>query len=176
MFRLGAKSRRQLNECEKGASVFEFAIALPFLFIIIGSTVQFGSALNEYMVLTDAVHQAARLAASSIKLTSNNEISNATLTQTGCPATSPSFSRGSGTSTDIKNHQMIQQRVETLVTDAKTLISTSPICITTGAKDGNSVTPGHRNVYVRASIQLGGFFQAFGTVPLSVEAEAPILQ
>jgi Flp pilus assembly protein TadG len=164
---------RRTEEGEKGASLFEFAIALPFLFTIIASAVQFGSALNEYMVLTDAVHQAARLAASSIRLASNNEISNATLTQTGCPVGGASFT---GTSTDLQNHRMVQQRVENLVADAKTLISSSPLCVTTGAKDGNPVTPGQRNVYVRASIQLGGFFQAFGTVPLTVEAEAPILQ
>lgn len=171
-----ARSRglRELNKNEAGASIFEFAIALPFLFTIIASAIQFGSALNQYMVLTDAVHQAARFAATSMRLGSNNEISNATLNQTGCSGSG--YSIGSGTTNDTKNHQMVQQRVENIVSEAGMLLSGSPLCVTTGAKNGGPLAPGQRNVYVRASVQLGGFFTALGNVPITVESEAPILQ
>lgn len=166
---------RDFARNEKGTSIFEFAIALPFLFTIIASAIQFGYALNQFMVLTDAVHQAARYAATSIRLGSNNEMVNATANQTGCVSAS-GFSRGSGTTSDQHYHQLVQQRVEDLVADAKMQLSTSPLCITTGAKDGTPLAPGQRNVYVRASMQLGGFFSALGNIPLTVEAEAPILQ
>lgn len=163
---------RELNKDEVGASVFEFAVALPFLFTIIASAMQFGSALNQYMVLSDAVHQAARYAATSMRLSSNNQISNATLNQTGC-VSSTSFA---GTNTDLKNHQMVQKRVENIVSEAGMMLSASPLCVTTGAKNGGPLAPGQRNVYVRASVQLGGFFSALGNVPITVESEAPILQ
>ena len=161
------KSFRALQANENGTSIFEFAIALPFLFTIIASAVQFGYALNQFMVLTDAVHQAARYAASSMKVAGNQQVTNATATQTGCGA-----SAFSGSSSDLHAHQQVQQRVEDLVSEAKMQLSASPLCVTTGARAGIPAS-GQRNVYVKASIQLGGFFSALGNIPLTVEAEAP---
>lgn len=165
-----------LGANEYGASLFEFAVALPFLFLIIASTFQFGTALNQYMVLSDAVHQAARFASASSRLGNNNEISNATMNQTGCTSGSSGVMTGTGGSNELQSHKKVQARLENLVSESGMPISGSPICVTTGTRNGGGLTPGQKNVYVRASVRLGGFFQALGDVPITVESEAPILQ
>src|SRR3954454_21959404 len=47
---------------ESGQATVEFAIALPFLLLILFAIIQFGITFNHYLSLTDAVRAAARQA------------------------------------------------------------------------------------------------------------------
>src|SRR3954454_9688276 len=47
---------------ESGQATVEFAIALPFLLLILFAIIQFGITFNHYLNLTDAVRTAARQA------------------------------------------------------------------------------------------------------------------
>jgi len=49
--------------CEKGSNVVEFAIILPILIMLILGIVEFGIAYNNYIALTHAAREGARLAA-----------------------------------------------------------------------------------------------------------------
>ncbi|GAH83835.1 unnamed protein product [marine sediment metagenome] len=48
---------------EKGASAVEFAIILPILIILVFGIVQFGIAFNNYITITHAAREGARIAA-----------------------------------------------------------------------------------------------------------------
>lgn len=50
---------------EKGQTMVEFALVLPVLVVIIFGIIQFGTAFNNYVALTDAVRAGARTAAVS---------------------------------------------------------------------------------------------------------------
>jgi len=55
--------RHRIIKSEKGASAVEFAIILPILVMLIFGIVQFGIAYNNYIALTHAAREGARLAA-----------------------------------------------------------------------------------------------------------------
>ena len=55
--------RHKIIKSEKGASAVEFAIILPILIILVFGIVQFGIAYNNYIALTHAAREGARLAA-----------------------------------------------------------------------------------------------------------------
>lgn len=55
--------RHRIIKNEKGASAVEFALILPILIILVFGIVQFGIAYNNYIALTHAAREGARLAA-----------------------------------------------------------------------------------------------------------------
>jgi len=55
--------RHRIIKSEKGASAVEFALILPILIILVFGIVQFGIAFNNYIALTHAAREGARLAA-----------------------------------------------------------------------------------------------------------------
>ncbi len=55
--------RHRIIKNEKGASAVEFALILPILVILVFGIVQFGIAYNNYIALTHAAREGARLAA-----------------------------------------------------------------------------------------------------------------
>jgi len=55
--------RNRIIKNEKGASAVEFALILPILIILVFGIVQFGIAYNNYIALTHATREGARLAA-----------------------------------------------------------------------------------------------------------------
>ena len=55
--------RHRIIKSEKGASAVEFALILPILVILVFGIVQFGIAYNNYIALTHAAREGARLAA-----------------------------------------------------------------------------------------------------------------
>ena len=55
--------RHRIIKSEKGASAVEFAIILPILIILVFGIVEFGIAYNNYIALTHAAREGARLAA-----------------------------------------------------------------------------------------------------------------
>jgi len=55
--------RHRIIKSEKGASAVEFAIILPILIMVIFAIFQFGIAYNNYIALTHAAREGARLAA-----------------------------------------------------------------------------------------------------------------
>ena len=55
--------RYRIIKSEKGASAVEFALILPILVILVFGIVQFGIAYNNYIALTHAAREGARLAA-----------------------------------------------------------------------------------------------------------------
>jgi len=55
--------RHRIIKSEKGASAVEFALILPILIILVFGIVQFGIAYSNYIALTHAAREGARLAA-----------------------------------------------------------------------------------------------------------------
>ena len=55
--------RHRIIKSEKGASAVEFALILPILIILVFGIVQFGIAYNNYIAITHAAREGARLAA-----------------------------------------------------------------------------------------------------------------
>ncbi len=55
--------RNNIFKNEKGASAVEFALILPILLMLIFALFQFGIAYNNYIALTHAAREGARLAA-----------------------------------------------------------------------------------------------------------------
>src|SRR5689334_4871566 len=60
---LGCHLPRKSKENEKGATMLECAIVLPFLAFMIVATYDLGGALNQYLSLTRVVYEGARYAA-----------------------------------------------------------------------------------------------------------------
>ena len=55
--------RHRIIKSEKGASAVEFAIILPILIILVFGIVEFGIAFNNYITITHAAREGARIAA-----------------------------------------------------------------------------------------------------------------
>lgn len=55
--------RHRIIKNEKGASAVEFALILPILIILVFGIVQFGIAFNNYITITHAAREGARIAA-----------------------------------------------------------------------------------------------------------------
>ena len=55
--------RHRIIKNEKGASAVEFALILPILIILVFGIVEFGIAFNNYIALTHAAREGARIAA-----------------------------------------------------------------------------------------------------------------
>ena len=65
--------RNRIIKSEKGASAVEFALILPILVILVFGIVQFGIAYNNYIALTHAAREGARLAAVNMDETESIE-------------------------------------------------------------------------------------------------------
>ncbi|MBA7508123.1 hypothetical protein ES705_00043 [subsurface metagenome] len=55
--------RHRIIKSEKGASAVEFALILPILIMLVFGIVQFGIAFNNYITITHAAREGARIAA-----------------------------------------------------------------------------------------------------------------
>jgi len=55
--------RHKIIKSEKGASAVEFALILPILIILVFGIVEFGIAFNNYITITHAAREGARIAA-----------------------------------------------------------------------------------------------------------------
>jgi len=55
--------RHRIIKNEKGASAVEFALILPILIILVFGIVEFGIAFNNYITITHAAREGARIAA-----------------------------------------------------------------------------------------------------------------
>jgi len=55
--------RHRIIKSEKGASAVEFALILPILIILVFGIVEFGIAFNNYITITHAAREGARIAA-----------------------------------------------------------------------------------------------------------------
>ena len=55
--------RNRIIKSEKGASAVEFALILPILIILVFGIVEFGIAFNNYITITHAAREGARIAA-----------------------------------------------------------------------------------------------------------------
>ena len=56
-------TRPDIKKSEKGASAVELALILPILILLIFGIVEFGIAFNNYITITHAAREGARLAA-----------------------------------------------------------------------------------------------------------------
>jgi len=55
--------RHRIIKSEKGASAVEFALILPILIMLVFGIVEFGIAFNNYITITHAAREGARIAA-----------------------------------------------------------------------------------------------------------------
>jgi len=63
MNKMFCKLKTKLTREEKGASAVEFALILPILVLLLFGIIQFGIAYNNYLAITHAAREGARLAA-----------------------------------------------------------------------------------------------------------------
>lgn len=158
---------------ERGAAINEFVIAIPFLSLMITAVLDVGSAINEYMLLSEAAHQGVRMASGTVQLTSLQEFQGLTSSQ-GCAA-SPAAPAPIPADTDY--HTAIQQRVADLLQIQNTQLDPTSLCIKTGLVMGTTPTGAlQKNVYVRIEVRYKSFFPAFNGLPMKLSATAPFLQ
>jgi Flp pilus assembly protein TadG len=55
--------RAMIGQGERGASVLEAALVLPFLLLLVAGIVDFGGAFNDYIIITNAAREGARYGA-----------------------------------------------------------------------------------------------------------------
>lgn len=75
------KTSQKLIKTERGAELVEFALVLPLLLLLCLGVIEFGRAYYTYNLLTKAVRDGARFAASS-QVSSTGVLTNAALTST----------------------------------------------------------------------------------------------
>ena len=162
--------------------MFEFALSLPFLSIIIALSLQLTAALNQYSIVANTVHQGVHYASASAKLLSDAAVRNvgnssgpldSVNLNPDCPTSWPNAISGNG---DLLYHRQIQERVRSILALSRATVKLESVCLETGARPG--IAPAApRNVYVRVSLKLSGIFGTFGRVSqIVVEEEAPMLQ
>jgi len=95
----------------RGQAMVEFALVLPFLLLLIVSSLQFGLVINQYLVLTEAAREGARSAAlggdnatvTTVAKTAASQIDKTQLTVTILPT--PTRVRGSGVTVTVTKLQ-----------------------------------------------------------------------
>lgn len=134
------------DEC--GIAFVEFAIALPFIAMMMVAVVDVGYALNQYMLLSEVVHQGVRVAAGE------GDLSNG-----------PAYCQGA---TGTPQNE-VDLRVIELVERQELKFHANSLCVTSG------VSPSGSEVFVAASAKYRGIFPAFDSLQLNVRATAPKL-
>ena len=145
---------------ERGGSMVEFLISIPFLLTLIIGLIDIGRGMREYFLLKNAVSSGAERAMSLADLPSGSEFFS--LTAPGCTS-GPHDS----------NHELVHQRVESLI-GLQNLALTSP-CISSQLST-TSGTSSDNTVKVRATARFQAIFPMFNRILISAEARMPYLR
>ncbi len=148
----------------RGAAMIEFAIALPFLILLVTTFYDLGAVLNLYLKLYEAVHQGVRAAVTTDGLTVGQFSGLA----------SPQFCSSVGSDSE---HEELQERViDLLVLENPGLVRTQ-VCVESGRTPNvvGSTNPLNNTVYVKMVYSFDGFSPFFHGFPVTVEARSAFL-
>lgn len=157
-------SRKRKADSEKGIAVIEFAIAMPFLAIMMLSALDLGQVLIQYIQMSAAVREGVRVASSTTDIDSTESYSQLTAGQ-NCDT--PDL-----TGPDAARHVKIQERVMQVMGQRSLLIEANKICVESGV---NAEVSGEKNIYVKLNTEYRGFFPILNGMQIEVEALAPYL-
>ena len=176
IYRLVARLRLAQNVSSQcGSAVTEFTIVLPFLALMVTATIDIGNILNEYLRLTEAVHQGARMASEASEFKTQMQFAGLTAGQQGCGSETTAMIPTPPS--DVDKHRLVQQRVENIVTLQSTSLNSTSLCIRSELELGSTpLGSPQQNVRVRLTARYDSFFPLFNNLPISVEATAPFLQ
>ena len=158
------RCRRARGDDERGLAIVEFAVALPFLTVLMLSALDVGQLLIQYIQMSAAVREGVRVASSTTDIETFYPYSQLTSDQ-NCES-----AQSSGP--DVKRHQQIQRRVMQVMGQRDLLIESSKICVESGLSKNAA---GEDNIYVKLNTSYTGFFPVFDGIELEVEALAPYL-
>ena len=136
---------------EKGATLIESAIVLPFLMMMVVATYDLGGALNQYLILNRIVYEGTRYA-----------------------ATLPGLKLGSYTaqSADSEKHAEIRDRIQSLINTSDLVerngYSPGEFVVTTANTNNNWVT-------VSLTVHYHSLFGFFSQMPIKITATGPYL-
>lgn len=155
---------------DKGAALSEFAIAAPFLLIFSAALIDIAGALNQYTLLTNAVHAGVRMLSSTEQLQdfpgpqpcsqSANTQSIKSTAQVSTQQQAPVFD---------PSQEQIEKRVEELVTFQNNQVDINSLCIASGLE------PGDKDVKLHIEAKYNGYFPGFSGITIAVEAKGPHL-
>jgi hypothetical protein len=152
--------------------MIEFVLAAPFLAFLITAVLDVGNVVNEYMVMTEAVHQGVRLASTGSHLRELGDFKGLAEGANACPVNirhrPPASPVGPA---EKEQHRQIQERVKTILDMNNTYLKSGSICIISHLEESN----GNRNVKVTVTANYKSFFPILRNLPISVEATAPFL-
>ena len=161
------RSNRQSAEStsERGIALMEFLVAIPFLVIMSTSIIDIALVLNQYMLITNAVHAGTRMGSEYAALETG--------TFSGISAGQSSFCPVSATAP--KNHGEIQARVVELINMSNRRLVPNTLCVFTGVRTGlvPATNPKNNTIFVRIEVRYQGFFPAFNNMPIIIEASGP---
>lgn len=150
---------------EHGIALMEFLVAIPFLVIMSTSIIDIALVLNQYMLITNAVHAGTRMASEYADLETGSFSGISPGQSSLCPV--------SGTAP--KNHAEIQARVVELINMSNRRLVPNTLCVITGVRTGlvPATNPKNNTNFVRIEVRYQGFFPAFNNMPIVIEASGP---
>lgn len=142
----------------------EFAIALPFIFVLMCGVYDVGSMLGTYLQLSEIVHQGVRMATRMNTLPAG-DYSGLSTGQTCSPL---------GASAE---HALVQQRISGFIAMSQNRLNLAGVCIRSGRTfiATGSNAPVHNTIYVRLEGTYSALFPLFDGFPINVEARGPYL-
>ena len=154
---------------QAGNAILEFIIALPFLTTLIFGAIDFGTFLNQYQFLTQAVQAGVREAESLSQLETGSY--NRLTSGQNCNGVT---SRAPASTAEYQ--ATIQDKVNDLIGLHKIRVKSNTLCITSSL----TKTPGagedaknENTVYVKVSATFDGLTPFAKLFPLKVEARGP---
>ena len=149
------------NDNQRGIAFIELLIALPFLVTLFVGVVDIGQAVNQYLLLSEAVNEGVRIAAEDGRLSING-----TYAAPGQSCTP----QGSG---DLDLHKEIQKQVKNVIGIQNHWIDPNSLCVQTTLAD--AATPSEKNVTVTVSTTFRAMFPVFDGMNISASANGPHL-
>lgn len=149
----------------------EFVLAAPFLAFLITAVLDVGNVVNEYMVMTEAVHQGVRMASTGSHLRQLGDFKGLAEGADACPA-NILFSTPSVGPSEREQHKQIQERVKSILDMNNSYLKSGSICVISHLKQD---ADGDRNVKITVTANYDSFFPVLRNLPISVEATAPFL-
>ena len=152
---------RASQRCERGASIVECAMVLPFLVVLLMGVVDIGRAVSTYLALTQVAHEAVRFAAVQPNLEQGNYSS---------PVPVSAVAQAN-----------VESRVRILLQDQELDLSAADFQLHSEFKplpnpaDGGLPLAQDDTVAIQLQISFETLFPLFPSLPMTVRARGPYL-
>lgn len=153
VFTQGSNSKGALAD-ERGMAFLEFLIALPFIALLVFSIVDLGRVLNQYLLLTQAVHEGVKLASTVPGLEAGKR-------------NSGSLCEPDAASVDTI-HGNVHKRVSELITLQSFAFLGDELCVSSDRTNPTTVS-------VQVEAKYASIFPVFNGMNIRVRAEGPFL-